>query len=43
MLIRKAYKFALNVSAGQQHQMLRFAGTCRYVWNRMLALAKTEA
>lgn len=40
MLIRKAYKFALNVSEVQQRQMLRFAGTCRYVWNRMLGLQK---
>jgi len=40
MLIQKAYKFALNVSPGQQHPLLRFAGSCRFVWNRMLALQK---
>ncbi len=40
MLRQKAYKFALIVSPGQQQQLLRFAGTCRYVWNRMLALQK---
>jgi putative transposase len=40
MLIRKAYKFALNVSEVQQRQMLRFAGSCRFVWNQMLGLQK---
>ena len=40
MLIRKAYKFALHVSLGQERQLLRFSGTCRFVWNRMLALQK---
>ena len=40
MLIRKAYKFALSVSLGQERQLLRFAGSCRFVWNRMLALQK---
>ncbi len=40
MLIRKAYKFALHVSKGQEHQLLCFAGSCRFVWNRMLALQK---
>lgn len=40
MLIRKAFKFELRPSGEQQRKMLRFAGACRFVWNRTLALQK---
>lgn len=36
----QAYKFELRPNGEQQRKMLRFAGACRFVWNRMLALQK---
>jgi putative transposase len=33
-----AYQFELRVNEKQTHQMLRFAGACRFVFNRALAL-----
>jgi putative transposase len=40
MLKRQAYKYQLRPTGDQQRQMLRFAGSCRFVWNRMLDLQK---
>jgi putative transposase len=33
----QAYQFELRVNEKQTHQMLRFAGACRFVFNRALA------
>lgn len=40
MLIRKAYRFALRADAVQEASLRQLAGSCRYVWNRTLALQK---
>ena len=34
----QAYKFQIMPSGEQQHDMRRIAGSCRYVWNKALAL-----
>ena len=36
----QAYKFQLRPSGDQQRQMRRFAGSCRFVFNKALALQK---
>ena len=36
----QAYKFAVIPSGGQQRQMRAFAGSCRFVFNKALALQK---
>lgn len=36
MKIRKAYKFKLKPSTEQQQQLERFAGHCRFLWNKVL-------
>jgi putative transposase len=36
----QAYKFQLRPKAGQEVQMRRFAGCCRFLWNKALALEK---
>jgi putative transposase len=36
----QAYKFQLQPKAGQEHVMRKFAGCCRFVWNKALALEK---
>ena len=36
----QAYKFQLRPKAGQKSLMRRFAGCCRFVWNKALALEK---
>ena len=38
MKIRKAYKFRLKPSTVQQKQLERFAGHCRFLWNKVLRL-----
>lgn len=40
MEILQACKFQLRPKAGQENLMRRFAGCCRFVWNRALALEK---
>ncbi len=37
---RQAFKFELRPTGEQQRRMLRFAGSCRFVFNRALALQK---
>jgi putative transposase len=37
---RQAFKFELMPNGGQQNQMRRFAGSCRFVYNKALALQK---
>jgi len=36
----QAYKFELRPDGGQRRLMRRFTGSCRYVYNRALALQK---
>ena len=36
----QAYKFQLRPKAGQERLMWRFAGCCRFLWNKALALEK---
>ena len=38
MLVRQAFKFELRPNGQQQRSMHRFAGCCRFVFNRALAL-----
>lgn len=38
----QAVKFALLPDGGQQRQMRRFAGACRFVYNQALALQKAK-
>ena len=38
----QAFKFALLPAGGQQRQMRRFAGSCRFVDNQALALQKAK-
>lgn len=40
MHIRKAYKYELRPNGEQERQMRRFAGACRFVFNKALALQK---
>ena len=42
MLIRKAYKFQLKINAEQMEQLSRFAGCCRFVWNKALSMQKEK-
>lgn len=38
----KAYKFRLRPNSEQEDLMRRFAGCCRFVWNKALALEETN-
>jgi putative transposase len=38
MQIRKGYKYRLKTNGATQAQFVRFAGACRFVWNKLLAL-----
>lgn len=38
MLIRKAYQYRLKTNAEIEQQLLQFAGNCRFLWNKALAL-----
>ena len=38
----QAYKFQLKPDGKQRHQMSRFAGSCRFVFNKALALQKAR-
>jgi putative transposase len=40
MIRLQAYKFALIPDAQQQRNMRRFAGSCRFVFNKALAVQK---
>lgn len=40
MLIRKAYKYQLKTNTAQAEMMSRFAGCCRFVWNKALGMQK---
>ncbi len=36
----QAFKFELKLSAGEKRNLFRFAGSCRFVYNKALALQK---
>lgn len=36
MIVRKAFKFRLNVTGKQQQKLIEFAGCCRFLWNKLL-------
>jgi putative transposase len=38
MLIRKAYRFKLKMNGEIEERLSRFAGCCRFLWNKALAL-----
>lgn len=38
MIIRKGYKFRLKLQDGEVQQFAQFAGCCRFVWNKALAV-----
>lgn len=40
MVIRKAYKYRLKTNSKDELLMKQFAGSCRFVWNKALALQK---
>jgi IS605 OrfB family transposase len=40
MVIRKAYRYRLKAGPLQASKLAQFAGCCRFVWNRALALQK---
>jgi putative transposase len=42
MIRLQAYKFALTPNGQQQRDMRRFAGSCRFVFNKALAMQKTN-
>ncbi len=42
MLIRKAYKYRLKTKPKIEAQLRQFAGCCRFVWNKALALQKEQ-
>jgi putative transposase len=38
MQIRKGYKYRLKPNRPTARQFVRFAGACRFVWNKILAI-----
>jgi len=38
MQIRKGYKYRLKTNRGATAQFVRFAGACRFVWNKILSI-----
>src|SRR2546421_12924908 len=38
MQIRKGYKYRLKTNRSTVAQFVRFAGACRFVWNKILAI-----
>jgi putative transposase len=40
MVIRKAYKYRLKTNMCTEQMLSQFAGSCRFVWNKALALQK---
>ena len=42
MIIRRGYRFQLKTTGHQADQLSRFAGCCRLVWNKILALQKEK-
>jgi putative transposase len=42
MKSRKSYKYRLKTNPTTAQQFVRFAGTCRFVWNKMLAINESR-
>lgn len=40
MIIRKGFRYRLKTDAATERTLSRFAGSCRFVWNKALALQK---
>lgn len=40
MLIRKGFRYRLKTDTASERTLSRFAGSCRFVWNKALALQK---
>ncbi|MRR38212.1 transposase, partial [bacterium] len=40
MIMRKAFKYRLKTKPAQESLLRQFAGSCRFVWNKALALQK---
>ena len=40
MVIRKAFKYRLKAKPEDESLLRQFAGSCRFVWNKALALQK---
>jgi putative transposase len=40
MILRKAYKYRIRINQGEDALFRQFAGCCRFVWNKALALQK---
>lgn len=38
MIVRKAYKFRLNTTPDINAKMAQYAGNCRFLWNKALAI-----
>jgi len=38
MIIRKAYKYRLNTKPETKQLMSQYAGNCRFLWNKALAV-----
>ena len=38
MQIRKGYKYRLKTNRSTGAQFIRFAGACRFVWNKVLSI-----
>ena len=38
MQIRKGYKYRLKTNRGVEAQFVRFAGACRFIWNKILSI-----
>lgn len=37
---RQAYKFQLKTNGAQERAMRRYAGACRFIYNKVLAIQK---
>lgn len=42
MIIRKAFKYRLKTNATSELLLKQFAGSCRFTWNKALALQKEQ-
>ena len=38
MIIRKGYKYRIKADAGTKQKFAQYAGSCRFVWNKILAI-----
>ena len=40
MIVRKAFKFRLNIKPSQNKKLFEFSGACRFLWNKCLYINK---